>query len=144
MENPFDKELDINIEYTQNSSTHPGLPINKKVYKIKENLLPTEYLLAAGKEIYEQNLTGNIISLLKIQNNQTEILSYICEILFKEISKNKLTKIQETIQSNNEILLKYQDNKNTERITILEEKLEEVINQLKEINKQIEDLNKKL
>nr|WPF45120.1 hypothetical protein [Hibiscus soymovirus] len=142
MENPFKKNLETCIEYGVKPGSQPGLPINKKVYTIKENLLPTEYLLAAGKEIYEQNLTGNILSLLRIQNNQTEILSYICRILFEEISENKLEKIKEAIQFNKEILLKQDEYEN--RITILETKLEEIANQLKQINKEIEDLNKKL
>lgn len=150
LKNPFREPLgDIVISPTEElRPTKPGLPIHGKVYTIPQNVLYSEYVIhSITRDTTTRSISGNVGTLLRVQNNHTEILTYLVNILFNEVSepiKKMLKRIRDDV---NELRPVYQDSQpDVEEIDLsleignLRLELESIKEEIKKTNSNLEKL----
>lgn len=141
IENPFRKNVEDEHVYTFQPNIEAYLPIRQKAYPLDKNIKETVFFISAGNEVLERSLSKNVQTIIRIQNNQTKILSYICKVLFegiiepdKKISRaiiNLLERFKETKREIEDL------RKQLEESNRLEEQLVEVNSKLTQILEKI-------
>lgn len=142
MENPFKRELENIVIQEGLFSTTPGIAIKQQCYPIEANLKQADYTLGTiAEDTINKSISGNLVSIMKVQNNHTEVLTYIIKILFNQIDEPIKDKLNELLISNNKLI---QESPEAKQIDNLLSEVTTIKNQMIESNKLLSELLKRV